>query len=82
MPCPLCKTGTLVERFSKKHQKSIVGCSNYPACHFISWDPDVLKNPKKCPACGGFMVLKKGPWGQFYGCMNYPTCKNTMEIPK
>jgi DNA helicase-4 len=80
MSCPKCKTGKLVERFSPKYQKPLVGCTNYPACTFFTWDLDVLRNPKKCKACGGFMTLRKGSHGLFYGCMNYPTCKNTMEI--
>ena len=80
MSCPKCKTGKLVERFSPKYQKPLIGCTNYPACTFFTWDLDVLRNPKRCKACGGFMTLRKGPHGLFYGCMNYPTCKNTMEI--
>ena len=29
----------------------------------------------KCPRCGGNLVLRKGKYGQFYGCSNYPQCK-------
>lgn len=29
----------------------------------------------KCPKCGGNLVLKKGRYGEFYGCSNFPTCK-------
>ena len=25
-----------------------------------------------CPRCGGRLVLRKGPYGDFYGCSNYP----------
>ena len=82
MSCPKCKTGKLVERFSTKYNRTLVGCSNYPACRFVSRDISVLRHPIRCSACGGFMTLRKGPRGQFYGCMNYPTCQNTMEIPK
>ncbi len=81
IPCPQCKTGILVERFSTKHGKPLVGCSNYPGCKFVSWDTEILRNPKRCSACGGFMVIRKGPKGPFYGCLNYPVCKNTAEIP-
>lgn len=28
----------------------------------------------KCPRCGGNLVLRKGKYGQFYGCSNYPRC--------
>lgn len=31
----------------------------------------------KCPNkdCDHFLMLRKGKFGIFYGCMNYPTCK-------
>ncbi len=28
-----------------------------------------------CPRCGAKLILKKGKYGEFYGCSNYPTCK-------
>ncbi len=31
----------------------------------------------KCPRCGGNLVLRKGQYGRFYGCSNYPKCKYT-----
>lgn len=33
----------------------------------------------KC-SCGSDLVLKKGKYGQFYGCTNYPTCKNIKQF--
>ena len=30
-----------------------------------------------CPRCGGKLVLRKGKFGSFYGCSNYPTSKVT-----
>lgn len=30
-----------------------------------------------CPRCGGNLVLRKGQYGSFYGCSNYPKCKFT-----
>jgi hypothetical protein len=27
-----------------------------------------------CPQCGGQLVQRKGSYGYFYGCSNYPTC--------
>ena len=32
-----------------------------------------------CPRCGGNLVLKKGKYGTFYGCSNYPTCYYTLN---
>ena len=28
-----------------------------------------------CPNCGGKLELRKGPYGKFYGCSNYPKCR-------
>ncbi|WP_456371610.1 DNA topoisomerase I [Methanocaldococcus sp.] len=36
----------------------------------------------KCPKCGGDLILKKGRYGEFYGCSNYPKCKYTESINK
>ena len=30
-----------------------------------------------CPKCGGHLVKRKGKYGSFYGCSNYPKCKFT-----
>ena len=30
-----------------------------------------------CPRCGSELVPRKGKYGQFYGCSNYPRCKYT-----
>ncbi len=35
-----------------------------------------------CHLCGNPMVLKKGRFGPFYGCSNYPTCHGTRRIGK
>jgi DNA helicase-4 len=33
-----------------------------------------------CPKCGeGFLVPRKGPYGSFMGCSNYPHCKHTLR---
>ena len=33
-----------------------------------------------CPECGGFLIRRKGKYGKFYGCTNYPKCKHTEQI--
>lgn len=36
---------------------------------------------KDCPKCNsGLLTIKKGKWGEFYGCSNYPTCSFTIRI--
>lgn len=35
---------------------------------------------KKCPLCSNPMSKKSGPYGEFWGCNNYPNCKGTIKI--
>ncbi|MBQ1235563.1 MAG: NERD domain-containing protein [Oscillospiraceae bacterium] len=34
----------------------------------------------KCPRCGGNLILRKGRYGEFYGCSNYPKCRFTADL--
>ena len=31
----------------------------------------------RCPKCGGYLVERKGKFGNFWGCSNYPNCRFT-----
>ena len=42
----------------------------------------VIKSSVKCPLCGGFMILRNGKNGAFWGCSNYPYCKMTASDNK
>ena len=33
-----------------------------------------------CPQCNGEMVRRKGKFGEFYGCNNFPKCRCTQKI--
>ncbi len=35
----------------------------------------------KCEKCGSPMVVKRGRFGKFFACSNYPECKFTMPMP-
>jgi len=37
---------------------------------------------KQCPKCGGRLLVKKGPYGYFLACENWPKCKYTEGIEK
>jgi H+/Cl- antiporter ClcA len=32
-----------------------------------------------CPFCGGLLIERKGPYGKFMGCTNFPKCKYTRK---
>lgn len=34
----------------------------------------------QCERCGSNMVLRKGKRGEFYGCSNFPKCRNTKKV--
>ena len=52
--CPVCEK-PVVERKTKTG-RLFYGCSDYPACNFISWNKPTNE---PCPVCGTFMVEKK-----------------------
>lgn len=37
---------------------------------------------KRCPKCGSTLVRRKGPYGAFWGCSNYPRCHYTKSIKR
>ncbi|HEY9583015.1 MAG TPA: type I DNA topoisomerase [Candidatus Paceibacterota bacterium] len=88
---PVSKTaklegGKLVERQGRFG--TFIACSRYPKCKFIKEDPDAVKRSDtgvSCPVCAkegrvsGTMREKRGRFGLFYGCSNYPECKNIIK---
>ena len=70
--CPKCGK-ELVIKMTKKGRK-YYGCSENPACDFMSWNRPV---DKKCDRCGGYMVVK----GNKLACAD-EQCGFSMPIPK
>lgn len=33
-----------------------------------------------CPRCGGTLIKRKGKYGSFLGCSNYPKCRFTENL--
>ncbi len=60
------------EMFLAKHSEN--------TCDYAEKFRKQLEN--KCPECGGELVLRKGKYGEFYGCSNYPECKFTRKKSK
>lgn len=40
------------------------------------------KTGETCPECGGDLVVRKGKFGDFIACSNYPTCKYVKKEPE
>ncbi|HIP17089.1 MAG TPA: DNA topoisomerase I [Methanothermococcus okinawensis] len=43
---------------------------------------EIEKSERICPKCGGKLTLKKGIYGMFYGCENYPKCRYVENLNK
>ena len=63
--CTKCKQGTMVRNDLKK----IYECSNEYCNNTLPL----------CTNCGAVMVKRKGRYGEFFGCTNYPICKNILK---
>lgn len=75
-PCPDCP-GELHIRHGK--HGAFLGCTNYPACHYIrplhQSGGQVIKSlAVPCPICEHELVLRQGRYGMFIGCSHYPEC--------
>ncbi len=69
-----------------------LACPNYPQCrNTMAVDKNgkvITKNTQteekkadfKCELCGADMVIRKGRYGEFYACSNYPTCRFTKQL--
>ncbi|MDD5750508.1 MAG: DNA topoisomerase, partial [Candidatus Pacebacteria bacterium] len=40
------------------------------------------KTDRKCPECGGDIIIRMGRFGKFYACSKFPNCKFTENIKK
>ena len=85
--CELCGSRMVYKngRFGR-----FLACPNYPACRntkAVDKDGNPVEKKEepteiadfKCELCGGDMVLRHGRYGDFYACVNYPTCKFTKQ---
>ena len=78
--CPICGK-PLVYRVGKRNKK-FVACSGYPDCNYIKKEETVLEVVKKCPECGGDLVVRGRGKKKFLGCSNYPHCHHIEKLDK
>ncbi|MDN5294408.1 MAG: topoisomerase [Eubacteriales bacterium] len=63
--CPECGAEILVKK--SRRGRVFYGCSRYPECGFVSWDPPT---ERRCPQCGRVMVEKRSrSGGKYYQCI-------------
>ena len=71
--CPKCGNDLVIR---KGRYGKFTACSNYPECKYIKTEPKEEKIICDCHKCDGSIVEKKTRKGKiFYGCNNYPKCK-------
>ena len=88
--CPQCKDGKLMQREGRFGM--FIACHNFPKCKFVKQDPAEAAKAKTgvmCPMCqaglparnaqAGEMVERRGRFGPFFSCSNYPDCKNAIK---
>ena len=92
--CPKCGAHQLQIKFGKRGR--FIACSGYPDCDYTrnvnetaeeaakaAEEPTIVEG-RHCPKCEGQLVYKRGRYGKFIGCANYPKCKyiEPLEKPK
>ena len=78
--CPVCGK-PLVYRTGKKGKK-FVACSGYPDCNYIKKEEVTVEVVKKCPECGGDLVIRGSGKKKFLGCSNFPKCHHIEKLDK
>ncbi|MBC7539172.1 MAG: type I DNA topoisomerase [Bacteriovorax sp.] len=86
--CRKCADGEYQIKWGKNGQ--FFACSNYPDCNstedfkknldgsYLIVDKVFANDP--CPTCGKRMAIKKGKYGKFLACEEYPTCATTLPF--
>ena len=85
--CPKCQKAMVYKtgRFGR-----FLACTDYPACKStiaVDKDGKPIESTErkavlagfKCEACGAEMVERRGRFGVFYACSEYPKCKFTRQ---
>lgn len=86
LKCQKCGEGELLVKWGRNG--SFLACSRYPECKgteefrkradgtYEIIPKDYANQP--CPTCGKRMVVKKGRYGRFLACEEYPGCKTAL----
>ena len=87
--CEKCKANMVI-KWGKMGE--FLACPNYPECKNTSnfkrdesgkieiVIEEVILSDEKCPKCNKQMVERRGKYGRFLACSDYPECKGTKAI--
>lgn len=70
------KWRTLLAEFYTPFEKDLIAAENGEK---VAIDLDE-KTDKICPLDGGAILIRRGRFGKFYACSNFPTCKHTAPL--
>ena len=86
--CPKCGQ-QLTIRLGRRGR--FIGCTGYPDCDYTRnvdedadsapTEPEVVEG-RQCPECGGDLIIRRGRYGKFIGCSNYPKCRHIEPLEK
>lgn len=86
--CPQCGQALSI-RLGRRGR--FIGCTAYPECDYTRGLDESKAaaeataetvEGRTCPDCEGALLIKKGKYGKFIGCANYPKCKFIEPIEK
>ncbi len=86
----VCDKCGAVMVYKKGRFGKFLACPSYPKCKntkAVDKDGNILKREEvkptiagfACDVCGKDMVERRGKYGVFYACIDYPTCKFTKQ---
>jgi len=84
--CVKCQA-PMVKRMGRNG--AFFACRQYPECTFTmdvetpspqTKTPTAKECEHPCSLCGGKMMLKRGRFGAFYACLDYPQCKGSRPV--
>jgi DNA topoisomerase-1 len=79
--CPKCENGMVVQKKGKRG-RFFIGCSNYPACDFVTYlkPVEIEGKPSACPTCGSVLFLQKDKDGKKMICLKEGCGYETPEV--
>ncbi|MFC1750465.1 type I DNA topoisomerase [Pseudomonadota bacterium] len=86
--CPKCGKQISI-RLGRRGR--FIGCDGFPECDYTrsldenadeaAAEPEVIEG-RTCPKCESELIIRRGRYGKFIGCSNYPKCKHIEPLEK
>ena len=60
--------------------RALADCIMNQKCYELMLAEVPSGEAKKCPKCGNIMKRRNGRYGEFWGCMGFPSCRYTENV--